>query len=541
MEIEQNRYYICKSCGSINYVHGGRYERSSTHCQHCNQSQSAQVINYNLDEKTIVKENYRITSGVIQNYRKFDLVIEKYDSEISFKKAKRPLAKLLKENENLRSTEIAKTLAEHNTEKKSNINKYEFKFDSEAEREVDKIMLFKNGKKMKAVKSKLRDLLTNFNKVDLMGEDVARHSNSGYSYHNYYVYNCLMDMIKYPYKEILVKAGFGKMYLEDYRLNTDGTDPASILQVSKKRVKFLKAVLNYEDEPNQEGAIYRKFGGFDDYWNILRGDPDLDVNILKNFMIKIKENCSHLNYLRNDGINVIFNYSYNFENTRPNIQTIIALMKKAKEHNIDSNILITYLTEKVRTDQGLASPYLAFRAYLEMLNLVEELGVELDKYPKNLISTYDKLAYQRILRNDDKNKIKFAERLEANKPYNYENEKYIVISPSEIADLRTEGDNLNNCVGTYIDNYLKGTSKIYFMRKKEEPTKSYIALELNNNNYLVQSRGFNNRGLNYEEDEFVDEWMKHVRKTEAALIIEAEEKAKAAQNNQEANDLGEVV
>lgn len=521
MKLLNNKYYICKVCNSINYAQNAYYESTACHCTKCNKQQPAKVINNELEEILAVKDNYKLTTGAIKNFSKHNMVIEKYSLEIDFSKAIEDLAK-----ENLTSSQIAEILEKHMEikKKKKNISLYEFRFDSSQEKEVDRIQLYKDGKKLKAVKSKLKTLLAKFSREDIIGKEMCEGFNYGYSYRDSYNYESLMELFKYPHIEILVKAGFTKLYYYDNNYNKKGTNPQEILQIPKSKCKFLKDFLEIrdkkEDEKTNEEMTYAIFGNYENYWAMFRYYPKLDLTMLKKTLNKIRSNCETLIYERSQGMNHIFSYNYNFTNTRPNINQIINLYSIAKENKIKFDVLIDYLTLTVREEQGIASPSLAFKIYEEMVRYTKELDTDLDKYPRNLITAHDKLAYQRVLNSDKINKQTFIERTELNKIYEYENDEYCMITPAEIEDLGKEGRRLSNCIGTYVDRYLSGQSKIYFMRAVNDRDKALIAVELNMHDVLIQERGYCNRNLTEEEDNFVKEWMKFIVNKKQEMIDE---------------------
>lgn len=54
-------------------------------------------------------------------------------------------------------------------------------------------------------------------------------------------------------------------------------------------------------------------------------------------------------------------------------------------------------------------------------------------------------------------------------------EKYCVVVPQNVEDLANEGQQQNNCVGTYYNEEIAdGEQYIYFIREKSNPTKSFI-------------------------------------------------------------------
>ena len=85
---------------------------------------------------------------------------------------------------------------------------------------------------------------------------------------------------------------------------------------------------------------------------------------------------------------------------------------------------------------------------------------------------------------------------------NLEMGDFIVVVPQTMEDKAKEGQMQNNCVGYYYDDSIrKGNDLIYFIRKKENPNKSYITCRYNvNNNNTVEYRLKNNNPVKENKD-----------------------------------------
>lgn len=145
---------------------------------------------------------------------------------------------------------------------------------------------------------------------------------------------------------------------------------------------------------------------------------------------------------------------------------------------------------------------------IEMANALDiDLG---EKLPSNILRTHDLLKDQiRYIRNKEvEDRFKFA-LVENNKLLNVlpASDTLTILSPSTPNDLVDEGMRLNHCVGSYIDRYVSGYSKIFFVRRKSNEREPFVTLELNRNNEFVQISGFSNRKPNKEVIDFVNEWL----------------------------------
>lgn len=77
----------------------------------------------------------------------------------------------------------------------------------------------------------------------------------------------------------------------------------------------------------------------------------------------------------------------------------------------------------------------------------------------------------------------------------YSNDNYIIIVPQSQEEKANEGEQQHNCVGYYYDSsILRGENFIFFIRKKNTPTKSYITCRYNySKDAVIEYRGFSNK------------------------------------------------
>lgn len=81
-------------------------------------------------------------------------------------------------------------------------------------------------------------------------------------------------------------------------------------------------------------------------------------------------------------------------------------------------------------------------------------------------------------------------------------ENYCFIVPTTLKELIDEGEQQHNCVGSYYNNFMsEGNGFIYFIRKKNEPEKSYITCCFNmHTKETVEARYKFNDKVSKEED-----------------------------------------
>lgn len=92
----------------------------------------------------------------------------------------------------------------------------------------------------------------------------------------------------------------------------------------------------------------------------------------------------------------------------------------------------------------------------------------------------------------------------------FKDDDFVVIAPRQSRDLFIEGLNMHNCVSMYISSVAQGDSDIYFLRKKEEPDKSFGTLEVrpdkDGNRRLSQAKAFANGRLPGSAQKYLAKW-----------------------------------
>lgn len=105
----------------------------------------------------------------------------------------------------------------------------------------------------------------------------------------------------------------------------------------------------------------------------------------------------------------------------------------------------------------------------------------------------------------DSSYIKLTTGMTENDRQYFEEDPYEIIAPKEMFDLHEEGQHMNNCVASYVGNVVEEISKIYFLRRKKNPAKSFGTIEVRKN-CLIQAKGFGNHNLDRQAQLFVRKW-----------------------------------
>ena len=167
-----------------------------------------------------------------------------------------------------------------------------------------------------------------------------------------------------------------------------------------------------------------------------------------------------------------------------------------------------------------------------------DLRDEHNQLPKSLKREHDRLMEaERIAKNEEEKRRKQAE-IEQRRP---EFEK--AVAPLEAwswadggicirpvhteQELMEEGAALHHCVGGYGPTAAKGESCIFFIRRADEPDRSWFTLQVELETlHEIQNHGLRNCSPPAEVQEFVNRWLAHVRQlTEAGKKRKKKEEA----------------
>ena len=137
-----------------------------------------------------------------------------------------------------------------------------------------------------------------------------------------------------------------------------------------------------------------------------------------------------------------------------------------------------------------------------------EEGKPMDTVLKELHNIYT--AKHRAYMMEQKD-LKLKENLEkygkqAEEEYYFEDENYVTVFPKSLSDYSDEGVQMHNCVASYANQVAEGKTNIIFIRKKENPKKSYCTVEMKGN--AIQQAYLHHNTLITEEDKDLNKFLK---------------------------------
>ena len=88
----------------------------------------------------------------------------------------------------------------------------------------------------------------------------------------------------------------------------------------------------------------------------------------------------------------------------------------------------------------------------------------------------------------------------------FEDEQYVIIPPGSIKDIFDESQNQCNCLYEYIERILAGKTTVVFMRKKDNPRKSLITIEICGNKIVQALMACNKTISNMSQLQFLKKY-----------------------------------
>lgn len=134
-------------------------------------------------------------------------------------------------------------------------------------------------------------------------------------------------------------------------------------------------------------------------------------------------------------------------------------------------------------DNGELVFYEFLRDIKEYFRICEVLDMKYEKdFFRGLINA--KRAYQTYKEDFDNKSIQIQYQKHN---FNYENDEFEIIVPQTTKDFKNEADQQHNCVySCYLRMVIRGETNVVFIRKKNNPNKSFITCEITNKGTIKQ-------------------------------------------------------
>ncbi len=295
-----------------------------------------------------------------------------------------------------------------------------------------------------------------------------------------------------PALEILQKAGYLRLFdkivsssvMYNYRvvrfkttsdidminrlINPNGTSPKTLFKCDKIVYTTLK----------ESGSLER--------WDLYRRLVKMG-KIERDELIQV--DAMNLSVKEIENIRSVLGFEYNGKKVF-NFTTLINYLNRIDQH------------EAIETYEGL----LILRDYLGMCQM---LGMEPKIDGDSLKREHDVAARLcRLKRNEIQAEL-MRNASNDNKDYNYEEDTFFIRAIEDYDDLLDEARQQHNYVASYAQRIANGSSRIYVMREKANPTKSLITVELDPTATKIRQKflAYNAPIRNKAQSSFLDRWL----------------------------------
>ena len=339
------------------------------------------------------------------------------------------------------------------------------------------------------------------------------HNTKILEWHIYTGNKVLSKMPIYPYNKRSIFKGTVYEYapIKEFRQKFKYYDDFEILQLAGYRSFELLWKMGLHrlslsaKHFNKTGCFEKRFGVPKSFLKFM---IEHDLNYEQYSILKLLQetNIDLINHYRN------YNYKY------------LVLMKEqgylkdktiVHKFHFDRNELQTIckyvpLRKLLNYTEGLFN----LNIYKDYLNMLKKLGYSMkskdELFPENLVEKHDELMKQiKIMADMDTQFGVYLRYLELSK-YTYQDENYIIFPAPSVSDLTDEGEQQGNCVAReYIGPYKNKQTEIYFIRKLDDITKSFITLEYKNGHIAQRELPHHNRNFTQEHIDFMDKWLGH--------------------------------
>ena len=121
--------------------------------------------------------------------------------------------------------------------------------------------------------------------------------------------------------------------------------------------------------------------------------------------------------------------------------------------------------------------------YIEMCRLMEQTPQKVNNFMREYCETKKTYDLRKTEFDNKKMALNYAKH---SKAWEFEYGDYKIVIPTTAQDIITEGQKMHHCVGSYVNNVLKNTCYICFVRHKDTPDTPYITCQVYTNGEIGQ-------------------------------------------------------
>lgn len=351
--------------------------------------------------------------------------------------------------------------------------------------------------------------------INMFGVMNIYHGYEKLSWSAYNGYKFLTDHPTYPYNKKRLVKGTNMEYapIEEFMnkfsyYNYNYLDVLELAAYGSFELLWNMKLYNlcfYSKALNRNGSFYKRFRVPKNFLKFMQ-DNNVTYKELMLLQLFQKTDKKLIQKYRNTNINYL---RYLIKNKvlddflKSGIELNYTKMQQIKE-------ITTYVPIKklMQYQKGLKNLHI-YKDYLDMSKkLALNYKSKKDLFPRNLISRHDKLQTKIKVIEDMNTQFKaYIRYLELSK-YTYSDDKYIIFPAPSIDSMKDEGIQQGNCVGyMYLDSYINGNTEIFFARKLNNVTKSFITLEYRNGHVVQKELAHHETNFTDEQNNFIDKWL----------------------------------
>lgn len=226
------------------------------------------------------------------------------------------------------------------------------------------------------------------------------------------------------------------------------------------------------------------------------GEMDLDI-----------EQAKYVNMLWEVEPNITAEKFREILDTKININLMVQM---CKEYELKIQDVLKYV-QSAYSHQCIDKPE-ALRIWNDYLRMAKKIKIDLtDKnrmYPTSLKKEHDiaVFAYKEVRLEADRKQFTSQAEKNVEKYGNYSDKNFLIVIPMCLEDVVNEASQQKNCLRSYIEQIKNGDTTVCFIRRKSNPDKSYVTVEVYNNE-IVQIKGYcNSDPKDKELFDFITKW-----------------------------------
>ena len=288
-------------------------------------------------------------------------------------------------------------------------------------------------------------------------------------------FHYLKEYRKYPFLEYLVKAGMYQLAFDLIHspystnpINKSGKMITEILCVKKHEIPMIRDL----DMSMKQLKVYQKLCAMG-----VHQEPKAFLQFCEKYDTSMETIFTLLGY------------------------TTLHRIERYGEHHMDEN-------------HGYLN---VLKQWKDYLGFCKELNYDLKNtfvlFPKDLFAAHDMASLElfRIKEAKKKEQLQAEERKWKRlldiyqEKYQWTDGKHMVVVPNDLFSIKEEGQILRHCVGTYVSKILNEESIILFVRRTDEPEKSFYTMEIKGNQ-INQCHGYRNKEMTDEVKRFVEKY-----------------------------------